>query len=113
MRPTPTSVFMGEVDLLISPPVDTAWVLKLYKWLQAIADVNEVAASRDGDTVVRVTFPHPVPFHQILAELPDIAQVIEEQFTEDTETSSSSRRDMRFDVLRRRPSKFRLALKLK
>ena len=109
-RPT-TSVFLGAVDLLISPPVDTAWVLELYKWLRAIAEVNEVAASRDRDTVVRVTFPDPIPFHRILAELPDIAEIIEEQYTEDTETSSSSPRDLSFDRLRRRPTKFRLALK--
>ena len=109
----PTSIFMGDVDLLISPPLDTAWVLGLYQWLQANADVNEVSASRDRDTVVRVTFPHPIPIPQILAELPDIAEVIEEQYPEDSETSPSSRRELRFDTLRRRPTRYRLALKRK
>ena len=48
---------MSDVDMVISPPVDTATVLKLYQWLQgvAFADVNEVVGSWTGDTVVKVT----------------------------------------------------------
>ena len=109
----PTNVFTGDVDLLISPPVDTPLVLGLYQWLRAIAEVKEVATSRDGDTVVSVTFRQPIPIHQILAELPDIAEVTEERHTEDSEALASSWRELRFGMLRPVPTRFRLALKRK
>jgi len=113
MRPTPTNVITGDVDLFISPPVDTPWVLGLYQWLRANAEVNEVAVLRDGDTVVSVTFREPIHIHQILAELPDIAEVAEERHTDDSETFASSSGEFKFDMLRPVPTRFRLALKLK
>ena len=109
----PTSVFPGDVDLLISPPVDTPWVLGLYQWLRTNAGVNEVAASRDGDTLVGVTFRQPIPIHQIMAEFPDIAEVTEERHTDDGEAFASSSGEFKFDMLRPVPTRFRLALKLK
>ena len=113
-RPAPApEVLMGDVDLLIPSPVDTTWVLSLYQWLRATehAEVNEVAGSWEGDTVVKVTFRRPIPIRQILVELPDIAEVTEEEYTEDSETVSSFLRQQRLGGARTLPKRFRLALK--
>jgi hypothetical protein len=75
---------MSDVDMVISPPVDTATVLKLYQWLQgvALADVNEVVGSWTGDTVVKLTLRRPIPLIRMLAELPEVTEVNEEPYAE-------------------------------
>ena len=77
----------GDVEFVVSPPVDTTFVLRLYQWLlgQAFSDVNEVAGSWTGDTVVKATFRRPVALSEMLAAVPDVAEVIEEPLAEDSE----------------------------
>ena len=83
-EPERSEEVMSDVDMVISPPVDTATVLKLYQWLQgvAFADVNEVVGSWTGDTVVKVTLRRPIPLIRMLSELPEVIEVSEEPYAE-------------------------------
>lgn len=104
---------MSDVDMVISPPVDTATVLKLYQWLQgvAFADVNEVVGSWTGDTVVKVTLRRPIPLIRMLSELPEVMEVREEPYAE--AVGAPSQQTIMAELARGRtpPTRIRLALK--
>ena len=104
---------MSDVEMVISPPVDTATVLKLYQWLQgvAFADVNEVVGSWTGDTVVKVTLRRPIPLLRMLSELPEVLEVSEEPYPE--AVGASAQQEILSELARGRtpPTRIRLALK--
>jgi DNA-binding NarL/FixJ family response regulator len=104
---------MSDVDMVISPPVDTATVLKLYQWLQgvAFADVNEVVGSWTGDTVVKVTLRRPIPLIRMLSELPEVMEVSEEPYAE--VVGAPSQQAIMAELARGRtpPTRIRLALR--
>ena len=103
----------ADVDMVISPPVDTATVLKLYQWLQGVAyaDVNEVVGSWTGDTVVKVTLRRPVPLVRMLAELPEVAAVDEEPYSNAGDGTPEEEILAELARERNRPTRIRLALK--
>ena len=75
-----------DVELVISPPVEPAMVLKLHQWLMEAAnmDLGKITGSRSqtGDTVLSVFMRGPGPFTRMLSELPNVKEVTEEQYTE-------------------------------
>jgi DNA-binding NarL/FixJ family response regulator len=107
------SAFAGDVEFVVSPPVDTTFVLRLYQWLlgQAFADVNEVAGSWTGDTVVKATFRQPVALSDMFAEVPDVVEVIEEPLPEDSDAVLKSLRPLGLGIKRTVPRRFRIVLK--
>ena len=114
--PRPASgpdALLGDVELVVSPPVDTTFVLRLYQWLlgEAFADVNEVAGSWTGDTVVKVTFRARVTLSKMFDELPDIGELNEEPYAEDSGTESRSLRPLWSGIRRTLPRRFRIVLK--
>ena len=103
----------SDVDMVISAPVDTASVLKLYQWLQGVAsaDVNEVVGSWTGDTVVKVTLRRPIPLLRMLAELPEVLEVSEEPYSEAVDTPSRQAFLEELSRGRTPPTRIRVALR--
>jgi len=73
--------------------------------------VNEVAGSWTGDTVVKATFRRPIALSEMLAAVPDVAEVIEEPLAEDSEAVLRSLRPLGLGMTRTPPRRFRIILK--
>ena len=73
----------SDVDLVISPPLDSNALLKLHQWLigHENLQVSEILGSWSGDTIIKVSVDRPTPLLKMLAELPEVAEVTEEVYT--------------------------------
>ena len=71
---------LAEVELIISPPLEPASVLRLQAWLRQVgmAEITEIIPSRGRETVVRMRFAQPLPLFGLLSELPLVAEVSDE-----------------------------------
>ncbi|MFC1935163.1 response regulator transcription factor [Chloroflexota bacterium] len=74
---------VSNADLVLSPPLVPTIVLRFHQWLKEVAkgDIGMVTASWGGETVISVDFREPIPLLQMLAELPDVTEVVEEPYT--------------------------------
>ena len=81
-----------EAQLLMSPPKEERNLLSLHKWLYATAKgrTKRISRTREGDTVHRVIFERPIPLQRMLAALPYLADVVEEQQRGEGRSSKST-----------------------
>ena len=75
-----TDTIEGDVEVVVSPPVEPQDVLGLQTWMndEASARMSEVTLTRTGDTVIKVNLVTATPFMKILAESPSVAEVTRE-----------------------------------
>lgn len=79
---------LNNVELRILPPVNLGLVLKLQQWLNDVAhvDMREMGGSPTQDTVFKFQMRQRLPLVRMLAELPYVAELIEEEHEEDEAT---------------------------
>ena len=86
--PTVTSGngIVGDVELVISPPLEPRIVLRLQSWMKEVASANmtEVTPTWGGDTVIKVNLGESTPLVDLLAESPVVENVVQEQSAGDT-----------------------------
>ena len=86
--PTVTSVngIVGDVELVISPPLEPRVILRLQSWMKEVASaqMTEVTPTWGGDTVIKVILGESTPLVDLLAESPVVANVVQEQSAGDT-----------------------------
>ena len=72
--------YQWDVELVVEPPVDAAILLKFCGWLRTTvnAEIEELAGSRDGDSLFKIRLRKRVPLEDILWQFPDIADVRED-----------------------------------
>ena len=72
--------YQWDVELVVEPPVDAAILLRFCGWLKTTvnAEIEELAGSRDGDTIFKLRLRKRVPLEDILWQFPDIADVRED-----------------------------------
>ena len=107
---------VSEANLVLSPPLEPTVVLKLHQWLKedAKGDVSRITASWGGETVISVEFREPVPLLRMLAELPELAEVVEEPYVEEMVESPdglTSQSEQKTGGYRPALKQFRLAFK--
>ncbi len=80
--PEAPAAIMGDVELVITPPLDPATLIRLHGWLKetAYADIGETVGSWQEETVLKVNIRQPIPLLQLLSELPDVAEVTQEKY---------------------------------
>ena len=83
-----TTRYQWDVELVVEPPVDAAILLKFCGWLRTElkAEIEELAGSRDGDSIFKVRLRKRVPLEDILWQFPDIADVREDLSQEQPES---------------------------
>lgn len=107
---------VSEVHLMLSPPLEPTTVLRLHRWLKEVAkgDVGKITASWGGETAISVEFREPVPLLQMLAESPDIAEVVEEPYAGEEAMpadAAASPAERKVGFQRLAPRQFRVTLK--
>ena len=78
---TPGTV-MGEIVLVISPPLEPTILIRLHSWLKEVvmAEVDQTVGSWGKDTLLRSNLRTPMPLVRMLTELPYVAEVAEEPY---------------------------------
>ncbi len=76
------------VQLVVSPPLDTSVFLNLHQLINEIptASVESIKVSLSEDTLLNVVFNSPFPLLRRLSELPFVAKMETEPYTEDIRT---------------------------
>lgn len=89
---TTPDIPVSSADLVISPPMEPGTVLRLHKWLKdvAVAEIDWVNASLNGDTVISITLRQAVPLAKMLDGLSYVAEVTPEIQPGDKATPSDS-----------------------
>ena len=72
--------FEGDVELVITAPVEANALLKLHQWLKGMlkVEVEETYGSWDGDTSLRVLLRRPTPLLKMLETIPEVLEASEE-----------------------------------
>ena len=113
-RPAPQpETKVSYAELVIPAPLEPRVVLQLHRWLteDAKAEMEAVIPSMSGDTTLVVTFEEPSPLLPMLAELPFVAEVTEEPYTEGRGPITGQRRARRIALAHSEASRFRLRLR--
>ena len=73
-------LFEGDVELVITAPVEANALLKLHQWLKGMlkVEVEETYGSWDGDTSLRVLLRRPTPLVKMLETIPEVIEAMEE-----------------------------------
>ena len=101
---------------MLSPPLEPKVLLKLHQWLKEVAhgDVRRIKASWAGDTVMSMVFREPVALRRLLADMPEVAVITDEPYTDaggETSEDQSSPRERRAGAPKLPPKQYRLAMR--
>ena len=71
------TLWEGESEILIAPPVEPAQAMGLHRHLKSVAQVEsiDVRVSEDGGVVVGLVLGEPVRLLQILRSSPDVDRI--------------------------------------
>lgn len=85
------TLYVGEVDLAISVPVELKMVSKFYNYLQTIPDIKilRTTGSWDRGTIITVVADKPTPLISTILEIPDIT-VVPTLFQDDSSEKGKS-----------------------
>lgn len=110
-------VIMGDVVLVISPPLEPALLIRLHSWLKEVvmADVDQTVGSWGEETLLKSSLRTPKPLLQMLAELPYVSEVGEEPHRRGEWDMDSAVKSLGGRMSREagftRPRRFRVTLK--
>ena len=110
------SEYVSDADLVLPSPLEPRTILKFHHWLTEATQggVQKITASWGGDTVITLSLREPMHLLGMLAELPDVAEVIEEPYVGDTLEASeglASPSERQTGVEAPMPRQFRVSLK--
>ena len=77
-----SGAIVGDVVLVISPPLEPTLLIRLHSWLKEVvmADVDQTVGSWGEETLLSSSLRTPMPLLRMLTELPYITEVAEEPY---------------------------------
>jgi vacuolar-type H+-ATPase subunit H len=92
MKESPATIYEGDVELVIPPPLGLDKMLQLHKHLRNIPNIEvlNLGVSSDKSITIRVSLENPTPLRKILEDLPEVETTAD--VPEDLDTTSPTKK---------------------